>query len=60
MSNISLQSALPPFRADEGPEVSEYMPEEVNINEILAADMSIGLQTATQKSLIKRIEEDYK
>lgn len=60
MSNISLQSALPPLKTNEAPSArDEYDQKDVNINEVFEAEMSIGLQTATQKSLIKRIDEDY-
>ena len=48
------------MQTNEAPsELDEYTTKDVNLNEVLEAEMSIGLQTATQKSLIKRIDEDY-
>ena len=53
-------SALPPLCTNEAPSYrDDYTVNDVNLNEVLEAEMSIGLQTATQKSLIKRIDEDY-
>lgn len=54
-SDITIQSPLSPLQI---PDVSRNE-KDVQLEDILAAEMTIGLKTATDKDLVKKIEHDH-